>query len=145
MSGSKRTPESDFIKSKLGRTSAKLVQSFKRHMKSVQAANFLDCNSQTNFELCYNDWIKKVDLRPRSKRPPKKVTVEQIYRVIENIMGKLDAEKEAHLRTKDKLRISEKIIKQLENDLEKLNKQKERIVYLNPPAMVAKAMAVFGD
>lgn len=138
---------SEFIKARLGRTSSKLVQSFKRFLEERET----DFAQLTEFEKGFNyeRWIAERCIATVRQLPGKKssakATPEQLYTLVAKLEQKLsDKDFEVKQLRKD-YSMLDKVHRKLLVDYEKLKTQNQKTVYLNPPAHVLRAMATYGD
>lgn len=112
----------EFIKSKLGRSSAKLVGSFQKYLKKRHPLEPAD--AQHFWEAEYPHWIKTVTQRPPAPQNnnAEEITCTQLYKVIS--------------RQQDE-------IKQLKQQLTAANRCNKR--YQAPLQKVLEALAIYGD
>jgi hypothetical protein len=129
----KSSEMSSFIKTRLGRTSSKLVQSFQRYMSKI---NGIGGAFLLSWDQAFPDWIKTVRQAPGKRMDHKQVDLNRLYKTIENLSKALEAEKEKCGRLGDRVQL-------LEKENSKLQAIKNN--YIAPPANVLRAMAVHGD
>jgi hypothetical protein len=114
---------SEFIKSKLGRCSARLSRSFQDYLDKDSSWSQYRTTKEF-WESNYPDWIKTVRFRPSSgatMAPVESVDIQRLYKTID----KMAAE-----------------IKSLKTELTAC---KKNLRFQSPPAHVLKAMAEYGD
>ena len=93
--GSKPSELSEFIKANLGRTSSKLVQSFRTYLGT---RSLFPHDSEEVWKITYPDWIKTVRQLPKSKNSVPSIDLAKLYRTIENLTVKLTEEKDKSKR-----------------------------------------------